>query len=107
MRLCQPDKSGESLDQAEVLTEGVTRDDKVLVISLAVISSLLAGLMLQFLPAKFLDFQWKNAAVELGWLMTSVSHKVDVSLMVRPRDTLILRQRWINLTCLHKFHNNR
>ncbi len=69
-------------EQVEVLTEGVTREDKILVISLAIFLSLAAGLLLEFLPAQYLDFQWESATAELGWLVTSVRRKLDMSMMV-------------------------
>lgn len=69
-------------DQVEVLTEGVTREDKLLVISLAIFLSLAAGLLLEFLPAQYLDFQWDSATAELGWLVTSVRRKLDIHMMV-------------------------
>ena len=68
--------------QVDVFTEGVTRDDKWLVITLAVVSTVAAGLLLEFLPAGILDFQWRAAAAELGWLATSLRRRFDLSGMV-------------------------
>ena len=71
--------------QVEVLTEGVTREDKVLVISLATFLSLAAGLLLHYMPAQYLDFQWERATAELGWLVTSWRRKLDVHMLVNIR----------------------
>ena len=70
--------------QVEVLTEGVTRGDKVLVGSLSVVLGIAAALLIEFLPEGLLDFQWQDAAAECGWLVTSLRRKLDTSMVVCP-----------------------
>lgn len=70
------------------MTEGVTREDKLLVISLAIFLSLAAGLLLEFLPPQYLDFQWESATAELGWLATSLRRKLDIHMMVNTLPTM-------------------
>ena len=90
-------------EQVEVLTEGVTREDKVLVISLAIFLSLAAGLLLGFMPAQYLDFQWESATAELGWLVTSLRRKLDVHMMVNALLTGQMPALSVfDMTCSHK-----
>lgn len=74
----------ELLNQVELLTDGVTRADKALVLSLCIFLSVAAGLLLEYTPAGILDFQWEDATAELGWLITSLRRKFSISMLVRP-----------------------